>query len=239
MPFTAAFPAVEPFKVTMSSLDLLTTKEGFNEDWDVEFGKTKAFYVRGATWYRKAVVDEVTRLARKIEDMKKHLGFMQDWGSDFFDWESPFSHVQIRAAWNKEALSFDKAAQVILLCAYAAESLHRENSEYPSGQDVLDQMRIEPAVYRIPGLDSAAYAKICENSNYGSTLQSKVADHGATAQKNPAVFEEMAMSHTVTLRLAVAVRECLLSDFPEIWLGNVEIPDEVWCAKSETIDLRA
>ena len=211
------FPAPEPFDVDMTAEDLLLSRERFEDEWDVLFGATKAFYVRGTTLFRRADFDfdKVARLARNIEKMKIHLKHMRGWGSRVFDWNSDFSHGQIRRAWDQEPLSFDKAAQVILLCAASAQIGKKTDSDFPDGRSVTTYMRIEPAVYYIRDFTPDVLARI--DTAHLDELRKTF------GQREMMVFADMAAGMTVTWKLANGLRAALREDVPELDIGDVEI----------------
>lgn len=236
MPFTH-YPAVAAFTPTLKSADLFTSTEGFGEDWDVDFGSQKVFYVRGTRWFRREVEDNVTQCEPFISGMKAHLDLMQNFGSRRFKWNSLFSRIQVYSAWNNEPISFDKAVQVILLCAIVAEERYRREGTGQDGTAVLGRMRIEPAVYLVRGLDTTVYEQIAvKKPDYWDHLAEEV------SQRDVEVFRDMAQGQRVTLRLANEVHDRILEDFPDVRLGQVSVNGgrghSIVASKLETVDRR-
>ncbi len=211
------FPATSPFDVDQTAEDLLLTREKFEDEWDVLFGGNMAFYVRGTTLFRRAAYefDKVARLAKQIDRMKAHLRQMRGWGSNMFDWDSDFSHGQVRQAWDQKPRSFDKAAQVILLCAVAAQEAKHMQSNFPDGNAVMAYMKIEAAVYYIQDFTPQVLARI--DSAYLDEVRKML------GQRDIKVFADMAAGLTVTWKLANGLRAALREDLPELDVGDVEI----------------
>jgi hypothetical protein len=234
MPFSG-YPATAPFTPATRAEDLLTSRELFSDHWFVEFGKAKVFYVRGSTDFKGRVLHEVSRIYEYKQTMKTLLNLMQGWGDSYFNWQEPFSKIQLSDGLNKHLLSFDKAAQVILLCATAAQERHGEDAARPTGAEIYGKMRIDPAVYFIHGLDKVKLDEIRQRDS-GFLTQLRL----RTGQKTTQVFTDMAERKRVTLRLARLVHAELRLSFPDMDLGDIDILDgrKLSVSTNEYVDLK-
>ena len=187
--------------------------------WEHQTGDRLAFYVRGFTWFRDHVLNEmlhVTDCGFCIPQMKERLGARAGWLQHRFPWDEPFSIRQfVKAASRKRDLTpkFHKGAEIILLCEVIAEYINEKDKGRPAPDKIYDHMRLEPALSYIHGLDRA---KIEQLSSQEKDLLRKY-----TGQGSNEVFLEMAEGHTVTHKLALRTREFFTKRAPGVELGDI------------------
>jgi len=141
------------------------------------------------------------------------------WFVGGFPWDEVFSARQAGNALSLEKrspLRFDKVVRTIHLCAAAAEALQARSQSQVGADDVLDKMRIEPALSYVTDLNKDAM-KLLEDAD--PDLLRSLRD--ACGQTNSYVFETMTQGYTVTNSLAEKVLSYLSDHHPNLPLGPV------------------
>lgn len=193
------------------------------EGWEHETGESKAFYVRGFSWFRDHVINgymNITDAGDFIDDMKEIVKSRPAWLATPFRWQEDFGTRQfIDAASPQRKLTpkFHKAAEIIVLCEAIAAYVHTKDPSRPDPGKVYDHMRIEPAVSHLHGFDRTLLA----------TLESAHQDFMAdirrwTGQKTPLVFSDMALGKSVTHKLARWTQNYITNRFPGSRIGDVD-----------------
>ena len=203
-------------------LDLLTERDFVKPGWELTIGMQRAFYIRGVTRFRINILNRMTELLKlsqeTLEDDALFSG-KSNWKIRGFDWQQPFSPRQAMDALSLRArrpLRFDKAVKVILLCDSVAKTKSQENGSSLT-DNVLEFMKIEPAVYYLPEFNENMLA-LLQHENRVTMRDLR----DATGQPSATVFFDMALGKTVTRSLAQKVCETLNSLCPDIYLGKIE-----------------
>jgi hypothetical protein len=228
MPFTQ-YPATQSFRPIRYAKDLLVNEAYLPPHWEIELGPHRLFYVRGFTEYSAKVTSRVATLVNYIPAMKHHLSQLNGWGHGQFDWSSPFSAKQISAVAHKEPLSFDKAAQAILLFGVAAaDRAPAGTDKRGAAQDAIKHMIIQPAVFFIHGFDERFLA-ILEDRD--PKLQSITT---SLKQNSNVVFQDMAKRQRVTFELCRDVKGYIADRYPDLYLGEIDASKTLRPSVAET-----
>lgn len=181
----------------------LLTEDIIHEGWQYTLGDSKAFYIRGASWFKTNVLDETTKItsfmSRLPEFEKRVRSDHPDWMVPGFKWKKDFSGRQAingLAIRKRKPLKFDKAVKTIHLCHIAAEELKKEGVSTVEPQEIYQKMRIEPAVFYFRDWDQKALLAALAESE--AVLGDLADDCGQT---HKLVFEDMAKGRTVTKKL--------------------------------------
>ena len=122
------------------------------QGWEHETAENKAFYVRGFTWFRDNVINghmNITDAGKFIPQMKSTVSGRSAWSTLPFKWTEPFGDRQFidtASPQRKLTPKFQKGVEVIALCEAIADSIATADASRPSGKDVYEHMRLEPAV---------------------------------------------------------------------------------------------
>lgn len=187
--------------------------------WEVDLAPKKLFATRGLSTFRSQFGPNVTELAKFIPEMRKTLLTLNGWGFRHLKWAEDFSPRQINAAYAKTPVSFEKAAQLILLCAVAAETRHQNGDMAEDGNQYLNFLTIEPRVYFIHDFTSAVFEQI---NTRDSGFWDRLRDY--CQQGSSAVFRDMAhhgSKSRVTFNLAQVVKAKLNANFG-VNLGKID-----------------
>ena len=190
--------------------------------WEQATGIKKAFYVRGFTWFRDAVLAgraNITEAANWVPGMRKRLLSRQSWVREKFDWQEGFSarqFIDAASVSRRAPLRFAKAVQVLVLCEAIAEDLRGRYGDIPQVAEIYARMRIQPAVSYIHAFDRTAIeAMQAEDSSAMVKLRRY------TGQPTPQVFQDMADGKTVSETLAKRTAKFIGEKHPSISLGEV------------------
>jgi hypothetical protein len=156
---------------------------------------------------------DIDKLKPLIPAMEAERATRPMWTSGALPWDEPLAIPQVYNARQHEALRFDKAAKVLLLCETAATAWapHKLGALHAT-------MRIEPALFGITGFDRPALARLLA---VRPTLLTDLRD--ALGQRYAVLFEDMADQEGVSYRLAWRVRDWLVANCPGEALGPVTI----------------
>jgi hypothetical protein len=216
MPFTQ-YPATQDFRPIRYARDLLVNEAQLPMHWELELGTNRLFYVRGFTEYGMKVTSKVSTLTDYIPAMKKHLAHLIGWGHAIFDWSSQFSPKQVGAVTHKDLLSFDKAAQAILLCGVAAaERAPAGVDKRGAAMDAIKHMTIQPAAFFLHGFDEDFLEDLRKRDPQLNGITR------ALGQKKNAVFHDMANSKRVTYELCRDVKGYISERYPDLYLGEID-----------------
>ncbi len=173
--------------------------------WEVDLAHRKLFQVRGLSTFRSTFSREATQLAPYIPAMRERLKDLGGWGIPQLDWNEDFSPRQIYAAYGRNAISLDKAAQVILLAVIAAEDRYVKTGEGMDGEAVLKLLAIEPQVYYVSGFRDDVVDTLRKNDKDGLRQL-----RAYCTQTNNEVFYVLAnkpRKSRITLKLACAIKQ--------------------------------
>lgn len=202
----------------------LLTDDIVHDGWQFTLGDKKAFYIRGATWFRTNVLREVTKIEKFESDLPAFEDEIRknhpDWMIDGFDWTKKFSSRQAidgLGLTKRKALKFDKAVKTIHFCQLAAQKLKAAGETTVEPSEVYVRMRIEPAVFYLRDLDTKTLeAIIKEDKKLLDDLCEKC------AQTSKPVFWDMAAGHTVTRKLAEKVGNAIEEHEADASAGTVQ-----------------
>ena len=210
-------------KKGQSCVSLLTDNISY-EGWQFTLGLKKAFYVRGATWFRTNVLRETTKIGKYIEELpsfeEKIRSTSPDWMIPGFDWSRDFASRQAidgLSLSKRKPLRFDKAVKTLHFCQVVAQRLKSEGKTDVDSSDVYKKMRIEPAVFYLRDLDSRALKSLEEEV---PNVLNDLCEH--CAQVHKLVFDDMARGHTVTRKLAERVSDLVTSRKAKVSVGTIE-----------------
>jgi hypothetical protein len=216
MPFTQ-YPATQAFRPIRYAKDLLVNEGFLPPHWEIELGIHRLFYVRGFTEYSTKVTNRVATLVEYIPEMKNHLERLTGWGHTQFDWKSPFSAKQVSSVAHKEPLSFDKAAQAILLFGVAAaERAPAGIDKRGAALDATRNMTIQPAAFFIHGFDEG-FVDLLKTRDPQLVNLTR-----ALGQKRNSVFQDMAVNKRVTYELCNDLKRYIAKQYPEFYLGEID-----------------
>jgi hypothetical protein len=187
--------------------------------WEVDLAPKKLFATRGLSTFRREFGPNVTELAKFIPEMRETLSALSGWDFRHLKWAEDFSPRQINAAYSKTPVSFEKAAQLILLCAVAADSRHKAGNLVNDGNYYLKFLTIEPRVYFVHDFSPAVLEQVnAKDSGFWDRLRDYC------QQGSSAVFKDMAYhgaKSRVTLNLAQIVKAKIKANFG-INLGKID-----------------
>jgi hypothetical protein len=199
----------------------LLDKDVRADGWERNIGTQNAFYVRGFTWFRDAVLQNrlnVTDSSDFIAPMKDELAKRPAWKETHFAWDSTFGirqFIDAASSTKTYAPNFQKSAEIILLCEVIATALNKKHGSGPTADDVLGHMRIEPAVSFIHDFNQGVLD--------GLTGPQKVMLRQWTGQFGNEVFVDMTANRkTVTHKLAKRTLHFFRKNVPGADLGDVD-----------------
>jgi hypothetical protein len=184
-------------------------------NWIGALGDRRAFRVRGFSWFKTHVEQNITAIVQAIADAKAEAQQRPGWKDLPFPWADQFSPRQVYDAANRKPLLFPKAALTILLCELAARARGRDAVE------VYRKMRIEPAVYRISDFTRGTLESA--ESSRADIMNVLIRECG---QQGSEVFYDLASGKTVSYRLASKIIEVMqreLRPFPQFRVGTVVV----------------
>ena len=202
----------------------LLTDDITYDGWQFTLGDKRAFYIRGATWFKTNVLRQVTKIGKFIDELPEFEAKIRedhpDWMIPGFDWDQNYSSRQAvdgLSLTKRRPLKFDKAVKTIHFCQVAAKRLKAEGKTDVDPSDVYKRMRIEPAVFYLRDLDKKTLeALITEDENILSDLCD------LCAQTHKLVFDDMAKGHTVTKKLAERVEKAIREHETSLSVGTVQ-----------------
>ncbi|MEM6890368.1 MAG: hypothetical protein AAF636_19875 [Pseudomonadota bacterium] len=201
----------------------LLTDDITYDGWQFTLGDKKAFYIRGATWFKTNVLREVTKLGKFIDELPDFEAQIRkdypDWMIPGFDWDKNYSSRQAidgLSLTKRKPLKFDKAVKTIHFCQIAAKKLKAKGKTDIDPSDVYKRMRIEPAVFYLSDLDSKTLEALIKEDE-------KILDdlRDACAQTHKLVFDDMAKGHTVTKKLAEGVEKLISGHKTSLSVGKI------------------
>lgn len=208
----------------------LMTDDIQHEGWQFNVGSMKVFYVRGATWFKTNVLNEVTRLNQGYSDQLE--SFVHDineahpgWLIGGFNWEKSFAPrqaVDSLSLKRRKPIKFEKAVKTLYLCRLAASKQAEEGRLSFDPFDIYKKMRIEPAAFYIQDFDLDALKDMRKKK---PKIEDELRER--TGQISRKVFEEMAAGHTVTKRLADRTREALSAEGFDVGSVDYRYRDDV------------
>lgn len=204
------------------AIDLLEKDHQMHYGWQTDFNRRKLFFVRGMTEFFALSQLNATEIQKAIPAMRDTLRANPEFDNAVTTWLGEnFANNQINDAKNTEALTFDKAVQVILTCAVKAEELKMANNPTLSVEWVFENMYISPCVYFISNFNEGTYKEItANNKDFFENLCSQ------TNHNSAKVFLEMTKGNRVTLNFANDVLKQLKSKYPEMIFGDIRSYDK-------------
>ncbi len=183
----------------------------------LELATQNLFYVRGLRTFKEHFGLTVSLLHPFVGPMRELLATQKGWGISALPWGQTFHPRQLGAAYRQEAISYDKAAQVILTCALAMQS-----TGGALGADwVFDNLRIQPALYLIRGYDKTTIERMRADPRGVGFFEYLRQQCG---QEHVGVFVDMANGFLVTRNLAEEAQKLMTEAFTEFDIGTLAVP---------------